>query len=43
MIHLYTGKYYMLKEKYKLDQNNIVDQINKDKYNFTNMLNIKNK
>ena len=30
-------------EKYKLDQNNIIDQINKDTYNFTNKLNIKNK
>ena len=29
--------------KYKLDQNNIVDQINKDTNNFTNKLNIKNK
>ena len=30
-------------EKYKLDQNNIVNQINKDTYNFTNKLNIENK
>ena len=30
-------------EKYKLNKNNIVYQINKDTYNFTNELNIKNK
>ena len=30
-------------EKYKSDQDNIIDQINKDTYNFTNKLNIKNK
>ena len=29
--------------KYKLDQDNNVDQINKYTYNFTNKLNIKNK
>ena len=30
-------------EKNILDQNNVVDQINKDSYNFTNKLNIKTK
>ena len=35
--------YDKITEKYELVQNNIIDQINKDKYNFTNKLNTKSK